>query len=94
MSMPRYAARRDTTEKSIVDGLEAIGWDCVRLSSGDLPDLLCRHRASGRYEVLESESGHYKRRRSPEQIEMLKRWQIPIVKTFEEAARALGAKIA
>lgn len=94
MGMPRYNARRDITEKSIVDGLDDIGWDCVRLNSGELPDLLCRHRATGELALLESESGHYKRRRTPEQADMLKRWQIPIVKTFEEAARALGAKIA
>jgi hypothetical protein len=91
--MPRYAARRDTTEKGIVDGLDAIGWDCVRLSSGELPDLLCRHRATGRLELLEVESGHYKRRRSPEQREMLAKWQVPIVVDFESAVRALGAKI-
>lgn len=94
MSMPRYRARRDSTEPDIVEGLDAIGWDCVRLSSGELPDLLCRHRASGRIALLESESGHYKRRRKPEQLEMLAKWQVPIVKSFEEAAQALGAKIA
>lgn len=93
MSLPRYAARRDVTESVIVNDLEAIGWECVRLSSGELPDLLCRHRASGRLELLEVESGHYKRRRSKEQQEMLRNWQVPIVKTIEEAARALGAKI-
>lgn len=94
MSMPKYNARRDISEKDIVDSLEAIGWDIVRLSSEELPDLLCRHRASGRIALLEIESGHYKRKRSQSQLEMLRNWQIPVVKTFEEAARALGAKIA
>lgn len=93
MSIPRYAARRDQSEPGIVAGLNALGWDCVRLSGGELPDLLCRHRSTGKYELLETESGHYKRRRSPEQTEMLKRWNIPIVKTLDEAIRALGAKV-
>jgi hypothetical protein len=90
---PKYAPRRDLTEPGIVDGLNAIGWDCVRLSSEALPDLLCRHRATGRYELLEVESGHYKRKRDPTQIAMLSRWQVPVVKTFDEAVRALGGKI-
>ena len=90
---PKYGPRRDLTEPDIVDGLEAIGWECVRLSSEDLPDLLCRHRATGRYELLEVESGHYKRKRKESQLEMLAAWQVPIVKTLDEAARALGTKI-
>lgn len=94
MSMPKYNARRDQPEGDIVNGLDLIGWDCVRLNSGELPDLLCRHRASGRLVLLEVESGHYKRRRSPQQRAMLRDWRIPIVKTFFEAAQALGAKLA
>lgn len=90
---PKYAPRRDLSEPDIVDGLEAIGWECVRLSSEDLPDLLCRHRATGRLELLECESGHYKRKRKQSQLDMLAAWRVPIVKTFAEAARALGAKI-
>lgn len=91
---PKYAPRRDVTEPEIVDGLEAIGWECRRLSSGELPDLLCRHRASGRYELLEIESGHYKRVRTDAQRTMLADWRIPIVKTLDEAVRTLGGRIA
>lgn len=90
---PKYAPRRDLTEPGIIDGLEAIGWDCIRLSSEDLPDLLCRHRGTGQLQLLEVESGHYKRIRKQSQLDMLTRWSVPIVKTFEEAARALGSKI-
>jgi len=90
---PKYAPRRDITEPGIVSGLEAIGWECVRLSSEELPDLLCRHRGTGCYELLEVESGHYKRKRKKSQTDMLTAWSVPIVKTLEEAARALGSKI-
>lgn len=76
-----------------MDGLEVIGWDCIRLSSGDLPDLLCRHRGTGQLKLLEVESGHYKRKRKQSQLDMLAAWNIPIVKTLEEAAGALGSKI-
>lgn len=93
MSMPRYAARRDKPESGIIDGLEACGWECVRLNSGDLPDLLCRKRSTGELRLLEIESGEYKRRRSDTQRAMLAAWAVPIVKNFEEAIRALGSKI-
>lgn len=93
MSMPKYAARRDSTEADIVRGLEACGWDCVYLSSGDLPDLLVRQRSTGRLALLEVESGHYKRRRKQSQKDMLERWGVPIVTTLDEALRALGAKV-
>jgi len=90
---PKYGPRRDLSEPDIVDKLEAIGWECVRLSSEELPDLLCRHRGSGRLGLLEVESGHYKRKRKKSQLAMLAAWSIPIVKTFEEAVLALGSKI-
>lgn len=94
MSLPRYAARRDRNEPDIVEGLEACGWECKRLSSEELPDLLCRHRGSGQLALLEIETGSYKRRRSKEQLAMLRAWSIPIVKTLDEAVRALGGRIA
>lgn len=90
---PKYAPRRDATEPEIVNGLEACGWECKRLSSEEFPDLLCRHRGSGRLELLEIESGHYKRKRKKGQLDMLAAWNIPIVKTLDEAIRALGGKI-
>lgn len=90
---PKYAPRRDVTEPVIIAGLDAIGWECIRLSSEELPDLLCRHRGSGELKLLEVESGHYKRRRKQSQLDMLKAWSIPIVKTLDEAARAVGSKI-
>jgi hypothetical protein len=94
VSLPKYAARRDEGEAMLISSLAAIGWDCVRLSSGDLPDLLCRKRSSGELRLLEVESGGYKRRRTEAQRAMLAGWNIPVVKTFDEAIRALGGRIA
>jgi hypothetical protein len=93
MSLPKYRARRDASEQSIIEGLEALGWECVRLSSGDLPDLLVRHRGSGQLILLEVENDTYKRYRSKAQKAMLAAWKIPIVRDFAEAALAVGAKI-
>jgi len=93
MSMPRYAARRDSTEPDIVEGLELCGWECVRLSSEELPDLLLRQRSTGRLALLEVESGHYKRRRKQTQKDMLARWNVPVVKTLDEAFQALGTQV-
>lgn len=93
MSMPRYAARRDRTEPDIVNGLDICGWDCVRLSSEELPDLLLRQRSTGRLALLEVESGDYKRRRSQSQKDMLAKWGVPIVKTLDEAFQALGTRV-
>ena len=90
---PKYAPRRDVTESSIVDSLESIGWDCVRLSSEELPDLLCRHRGSGQLALLEIDGITKYRKRKQSQLDMLSAWKIPIVRNFDEAARALGSKI-
>jgi hypothetical protein len=91
---PKYAPRRDLTEPDIVTGLNSCGYDCVRLSSEELPDLLVRHRGSGQLKLLEVESGYYKRRRKKSQLDMLANWRVPVVKTLDEAVRALGGKIA
>jgi len=50
-------------------------------------------RGTGQLTLLEVESGHYKRRRKQSQLDMLAAWNIPVIKTLDEAARALGGKI-
>jgi hypothetical protein len=90
---PKYAPRRDVPESGIVDALESIGWDCVRLSSEELPDLLCRHRGSGQLALLEIDGITKYRKRKQSQLDMLAAWNVPVVKTFDEACRALGSKI-
>jgi len=53
MSMPRYGAQRDASEKSIVDFLEGFGFSIYRL---DKPvDLLCGFR--GRNYLVEVKTG-------------------------------------
>lgn len=88
--MPRYGAKRDSTEPDIVAALEKCGWQVARLNSGELPDLLCRHRSTGKLALLEVESGDYKRYRKKAQKEMLSDWAVPIVRTLDAALLALN----
>lgn len=91
MSRPAWCGkRRDETEGDIVDALEGIGADVERL---DRPcDLLVRFR--GAIHLLEVDGITKYRKRDPKQLEFLRDWQVPLVKTADEAIRAIGAKIA
>jgi hypothetical protein len=79
--------RRDETEPDIVKALELAGWDVERLP--DHVDLLCRQRSTGRLALLEVEGITQYRRRGKEQLAFLKAWEIPIVKTPEQALKAV-----
>lgn len=77
--------RRDETEPDIVRALEAIGAAVERL---DRPcDLLVRFR--GQVWLLEVDGITKYRKRERKQIEFLTLWEVPIVKTAEEALAAL-----
>jgi hypothetical protein len=88
MSLARYANRRDATEAEIVKALLRIGAQVKRMNKPC--DLLVRYR--GHIHVLEVEGG--KRTgtgaRQPEQVEFLRDWQVPIVKTVDEALAAVN----
>ena len=89
MSLHRRAKRRDETEPAIVKGLRQCGY-LVRQQ--DFPDLLVRRPHDGRIFVLEVDGITKYRKRDPKQLEFLHDWQIPRVKTFEEAfAQVSGA---
>lgn len=88
MTRPAWVGkRRDETEPAIVNALEAVGAEVERL---DRPcDLAVWFR--GRIQLMECDGITEYRKRDPDQLALLIRWQIPIVKTPEEALRALGA---
>lgn len=93
MSLSRYAKKRDLCEPEIVEALEAAGWLVWQL---DRPcDLLCFKRSRG-FHTLECKTGRGKRltvtvdKRQKEQAEFLLVTATPIVRTPEEALRALG----
>ncbi len=88
MSLNRYAQRRDHNEPGIVDGLQNIGCQVERL--GRPCDLLVRWR--GQIHLLEIDNPESKyRKREPKQVEFLRLWEVPLVRTLNEALRAIGA---
>lgn len=88
VSLPRYAARRDDNEKIIVDGLEAIGAQVERISKPC--DLIVRFR--GQVHLLEVDNPKSKYRvREQAQLDFLRAWQVPLVQSFDDALRAIGA---
>lgn len=93
MSLNRFAKRRDLAEPPIVDALESAGWLVERL---DVPcDLLVWKAARG-FHTLEVKTGRGKSlrvirdKRQKAQTDFLILTKTPIVRTPEEALRALG----
>lgn len=79
--------RRDENEPEIVDALRAVGAKVERL---DRPvDLLVKFR--GLVHVIEVDGITRNRKREEKQLRFLHEWQVPLVKTPEEALRAIGA---
>lgn len=93
-SSMRRAAKRDRTERPIIDGLAAHG---IRTWQLDFPcDLLC-HMPDGTWRVLEVKTPCGKRnpkpkQRSdqPEQSKFLRETNTPVVTSLEDALTALG----
>ena len=86
----RYAARRDETERPIVDGLRKLGF---LVQQQDLPDLLVRNKRSLAYHLLEIDGITKNRKRKPKQLTWLETWGVPRVKSLDEALKALGCSL-
>ena len=82
----RRAAKRDTAEKEIVDGLRAVGALVVRLNWPI--DLLVRHKK--RVWLMEIKSGPHLRKDQQAQREFCRAWEVPIVKTPDDALAVIG----
>lgn len=82
MSLPRYAKRRDETERPIIDGLRACGF---KVKQQDFPDLVVRRPVDGQIFLLEVDGITKNRKRDRAQLDFLRDWHIPIVKNFDEA---------
>jgi hypothetical protein len=79
--------RRDDTEPDIVEALEAVGAEVFRISQPC--DLLVRYVKSTF--LIEVTGITQYRKRDEKQAQTLKDWDIPIVKTPEEALQVIGA---
>lgn len=88
MSLPRYAAQRDQNEEPIVKALLNVGAIVERMKQP--VDLLVRFRAQ--VYVLEVDNPENKyRKRKKKQLEFIRDWDVPLVRTAEDALRAIGA---
>ena len=91
--MRRYAQRRDTAERPIIDGLIAAGCQVEQL---DYPcDLLWRRgTAVGLLEVKtpKANRGAVMKARQRAQAAFLEAWQVPVVRTLDEALVAVGLR--
>lgn len=89
MSLARRAKRRDENEPEIVKGLRQCGY---QVQQQDFPDLLIRHRSSGRLFVLEVQGITRSRKRSAKQLQFLMNWNVPIVRNLDEAMASVALK--
>jgi hypothetical protein len=93
VSLARYAKKRDTAEPGIIDALEGVGALVFQL---DTPaDLLVKFREL--WHVMEVKTGRGKNltvikdKRQKQQQDFLLLTKTPIVRTPDEALRAIGA---
>lgn len=78
--------RADTTQRAIVEPLRKAGvlvWHISRPS-----DLLCRR--GERYYLLDCEGITKYRKRKPKQLATFAKWGVVLVKTPQEALKAVG----
>ena len=88
MGIHRRAAKRDTSEPDIIEALLRVGAQVARLTQP--VDLAVRFR--GRLYLLECKTpGKSLDKRQQTQAEFCREWEIPYVKTPEEALKAIGA---
>lgn len=85
--MPRYAARRDTNEREIIDALEAAGCKVEQLDKWDLQV----QRPDGVLRMIEVKTPTGKLKPSQKKL-IEKGWDLRIVRSIEEAFEAVGLK--
>ena len=88
MTIKRWAARRDDNESGIVNDLRKVGAKVYPMSKPC--DLLVRF--AGRLYLMEVANPENKyRQREEAQMKFLNEWEVPIVRTADEAFRIIGA---
>lgn len=89
MSIRRRAAKRDANEKAIRTALEAVGATIVAVSEQDAPDLVVGFRGVNTWLEVKTDKGELK----PGQADWHQWWrgQVAVVRTAEEALKAIGA---
>jgi len=89
MSLNRYATKRDAAEPQIIEAITTAGWHCWQL---DYPvDLLLWKEGRG-FLLIEVKTGKSKiRKEQVNQRNFVETTGTPLVRTPEEALKAIGA---
>ena len=89
--MPRYAAKRDSVEKQIIEGLRAAGYSVAQIDGTGTPDLLVGSNKSGiRLNILfevKGPGGKREKKLTPAQKDFLVDWhgQATVITSLDEA---------
>lgn len=81
--IPRYAARRDTTEPEIIMALEQMGFHVEQISAPGIPDLLMSR--AGQWYVAEAKTGKSRLTKAQHVFHGAAKAPIPILRTVEQA---------
>ena len=81
--IPRYAARRDTTEPEIIMALERMGFHVEQISAPGIPDLLMSR--AGQWYVAEAKTGKGRLTKAQHVFHGAAKAPIPILRTVEQA---------
>lgn len=83
MSLKRYAAKRDSNEREIIDALKRIGAEVIELSAKGVPDILVGFRGKNYLFEIKSDKGKL----TPDQVKFHQIWtgQVEIIRTVDEA---------
>lgn len=90
--MRRYAAKRDSNEKQIIEALEGVGASVTQISAKGVPDLLVGYQ--GATYLMETKNKYGKL--TPDQVAFMDTWRgspVLIVKTVKQALEALGVTV-
>lgn len=93
MSLHRYDAKRDLSEKPIIEALQAVGCTVLALSIKGAPDLLVGYTDFEGYRaniLMEVKTGKAKLRTGQE--EWIGNWagNVVVVRSIEDALQAVG----
>ena len=90
--MRRYAAKRDSNEKQIIEALEGIGASVTQISAKGIADLLVGYQGVTYLMEIKNKYGKL----TPDQIAFIEAWRgspVLIVKTIKQALEALEVTI-
>lgn len=85
----RRDAKRDANEKQLAKDLRHCGVFVMKISGEDQPDLACYYR--GQWFMLEVKTEKGRVRKNQNWDETIEPGAVPIVRTLDEALRAIGA---